>query len=198
MEDRIFAYHDNPAHVEAMRGGKVDCAASSPPFSFDLEKIGCTLLLSTKQLFPEGRPERVIATQGTFAEQKRDDLKRFLRAILRAFWFERDPDNFRYLVDMERRLRAISPNGDERDLRKVTSPTRFEGRSLPVDGRVPLEGLRQIAEEMKRTGEIGSNFSVASVLKDDVVKEAFRGLLSRKELEAQWQRVSEIMANWGH
>jgi ABC-type nitrate/sulfonate/bicarbonate transport system substrate-binding protein len=83
--DRIFAYHDNPAHVEAMRDGKVNCTASNPPFSSDLQKMGCTLLLSTEKLFLRGRPERVIAATTLFAKQNRDYLKRFMKTILRAF-----------------------------------------------------------------------------------------------------------------
>jgi hypothetical protein len=76
---------------------------------------------------------------------------------------------------------------------KCPLPTRFEGRSLPVDGRVPLDGLGQMAEEMKQTDEIDSNYSVERTLMDEIVKEAFNDLLARKELEAQWQRVSEIV-----
>ncbi len=67
-----------------------------------------------------------------------------------------------------------------------------------MDGRIPLHGLRQIAEEMKQTGEIYSNYSVERTLKDEIVKEASNDLLARKELEAQWQRVSAIVAKCGH
>jgi ABC-type nitrate/sulfonate/bicarbonate transport system substrate-binding protein len=198
VEDRIFAYHDTPDHAEALLQGRVDCAASSPPYSFDLKKTGCTLLLSTKELYPEGRPERVIAARGAMMEEKREELRKFLRAILRAFWFERDPANYAYLTDMEKRLRAASYDEDERGLRKVTSAERFEGRSLPVDGRIPLGGLKQIAEEMKRAGEIRSDFSVEGALRDATVKDAFEDLLSRKELESQWRRVCEIVVKWGY
>lgn len=198
VEEPIFAYHDTSDHADALLQGKVDCAASSPPFSFDLKRMGCTLLLSTKDLYPEGRPERVIAARGAMTEEKREELRKFLRAILRAFWFERNPDNYACLTEMEKRLRAASYDEDERSLRKVTSTERFEGRSLPVDGRVPLGGLRQIAEEMKRAGEIRPDFTVEGALRDDTVKDAFQDLQSRKELETQWRRVSEIVAKWGY
>jgi ABC-type nitrate/sulfonate/bicarbonate transport system substrate-binding protein len=198
VQERIFAYHETPNHAEALLQGKIDCAASAPPFSLDLRKWGCTLLLSTKDLYPEGRPERVIAARGIMTEQKKEDLRKFLRAILRAFWFERNPDNYAYLAEMERKLRAASYDEDERVLRKVTSETRFEGRSLPVDGRIPLGGLMQIAEEMKSAGEIRPDFTVEGALRDETVKQAFEDLMSRKELEAQWRRVSEMVTKWGY
>ena len=196
--DPIFAYHDTRDHADAMREGRVDCAASSPPFSLDLKKSGYPVLLSTKQLYPEGRPERVIAARGVMTEEKKDDLKNFLKAILRAFWFERNPDNFPYLTEMEKRLREASPSEDERALRKTNSAERFEGRSLPVDGRAPLGGLRQIADEMKMTGELRPDFSVEGALRDEIVQEAFQELRSRKGLETEWRRVCEIVEKWGY
>jgi ABC-type nitrate/sulfonate/bicarbonate transport system substrate-binding protein len=196
--DPMFAYHDTADHADALRAGQVDCAASGPPFSLELEKAEYTVLLSTKHLYPEGRPERVIAARGVMTEERKDELKKFFRAILRAFWFERDPDHFSYLSEMERKLREASPSEDERALRKANAPDRFEGRSLPVDGRAPLSGLKIIADEMKATGDLRADFSVKEALRDEIVTEAFQELRSRKALEGEWRKVCEIVEKWGY
>jgi ABC-type nitrate/sulfonate/bicarbonate transport system substrate-binding protein len=196
--DPMFAYHDTPGHADALREGRVDCAASAPPFSADLQRLGCRVLVSTKRLYPEGRPERVIAARARMIDQRRDELKSLLRAILRAFWFERNPDNFPFLNEMEKRLRAASPSEEERALRKELSPDRFEGRSLPVDGRAPMSGLKVIAEEMKDAGELRRDFPVEQALRGEIAEEAFQELRSRKALEGEWRRVCGIVEKWGY
>jgi ABC-type nitrate/sulfonate/bicarbonate transport system substrate-binding protein len=156
------------------------------------------VLLSTKQLYPEGRPERVIAARGRMTGEKKEELKKFLKAILRAFWFERNPDNFPYLNEMEKRLREATPSEDERGLRKSNSADRFEGRSLPVDGRAPLSGLEIIGEELKKAGKLRADFSVERSLRNEIVQEAFQELRARKELEHEWRKVCEIVEKWGY
>jgi len=198
VKDPIYAYHRTPEHVEAIRDGRVDCTASNPPFSQELEKMGCTLLLSPRKLFPQGRPMAVIAARRGVIEERVEDLRAFIRGILRGFWFERNPDNFTYLTDLEKRLRAASPSEEEQALRMLTSPERLEKRPLPIHGEVPIEGLRQIGEEMKNAGEIPRGFSVESVLKNGAAKNAFQDLRGRKELDEQLERVSRIVEKYGY
>ena len=143
VKNRIFAYHRTPDHVEAIRDGRVDCTASNPPFSQELEKMGCTLLLSPRKLFPQGKPMAVIAARRAVFEEREEDLRAFIRGILREFWLERDPGNFTYLSCLEKRLRAASPSEEEQALRMLTSPERLEKRPLPVRGEVPIDGLPQ-------------------------------------------------------
>ncbi len=198
VKDRIFAYHRTPEHVEAMREGRVDCTASSPPFSQELEKIGCTLLLSPRKLFPRGKPMSVIAARKSVIKERGQDLQALLRAILRAFWLVRDqPDNYSYVADLEKRLRSTSHSEDERALRMFTSPESLETMPMPLDGQVPMEGLKQIGEEMKRNSELPAGFPVENALMDSSVKEAFRDLRSRKELASQWERANRVMKKWG-
>jgi ABC-type nitrate/sulfonate/bicarbonate transport system substrate-binding protein len=198
VHDRIFAYHRTPDHVEAVKKGMVDCTGSSPPFSDELEKMGCKLILSARTLFPHGKPMSVIVARRAVIDEWGKDLRAFLRGMLRGFWFERNPDNFSYLVDLETRLRAASPNEDERALRMLTSPERLERRPLPVDGRVPVDGLREIAEEMKQEGEIPPRYRAEEVLVEEPVREAFASLRSRKDLAAEWERVMRVVEKQGY
>lgn len=198
VHDRIFAYHRTREHVDAMKEGKADCMQSSPPFSEELEKMGCSLILSARKLFPKGKPMAVIAARRSVVDERGQELKAFFRAILRGFWFERDPENFPYLADLEKRLRAASPSADERALRMLTSPDRLELRPLPVDGQVPIDGLREIAEEMKEAGELPLNYRVEGVLVEEPVRDAFENLMSRKELRSQWERVKRVVEKYGY
>ena len=80
----------------------------------------------------------------------------------------------------------------------LTSAERLEMRPLPISGDVPIDGLRQIGEEMKSAGEIPNEFSVEDVLRNDAAKKAFQDLRGRKELEAQWDRVSRTVEKYGY
>lgn len=80
----------------------------------------------------------------------------------------------------------------------LTSPERLEKRPLPIQGEVPIDGLRQIGEEMKNSGELPKEFSVESALKNDVAKQAFQDLRGRKELDEQWERVSRTVEKYGY
>jgi ABC-type nitrate/sulfonate/bicarbonate transport system substrate-binding protein len=197
VHDRIFAYHRTRDHVDALKEGKVDCMQSSPPFSEELEKMGCTAILSSRKLFPKGRPMGVIAARKRVIEERGVELRAFFRGIIRGFWAERNPENFSYLADLEKRLRAASPSADERALRLLTSPDHLEVRPLPVDGQVPIEGLREIADEMKDNGELPSNYNVDTALIGEPVRDAFEGLIARKEIQPEWQRMQRVVERLG-
>lgn len=197
--DRIFAYHRTRDHVDALMSGKVDCTQSSPPFSEELLRRGYTLLLDPRKLYPHGKPMAVVAARQAVIEERGRELRAFLRAILRAFWVMRDqPGNFSYVADLERRLRAASPNEDEQALRMFIVPEALETMPLPLDGQVPIEGLKEIGAEMKGEGELPVDFQVERALCDDAVKDAFGELRSRKALEAQWRRVARIIEKHGY
>jgi ABC-type nitrate/sulfonate/bicarbonate transport system substrate-binding protein len=96
-----------PENVEAMRDGRVDCTASSPTFTQELEKMGCTLLLNPRKLFPRGKPKSVITARNAVIEERGQELRAILRSILRAFWLVRDqPESLSYVADLEKRLRS--------------------------------------------------------------------------------------------
>jgi ABC-type nitrate/sulfonate/bicarbonate transport system substrate-binding protein len=198
VHNRIFAYHRTRDHVDALKEGKVDCMQSSPPFSEELEKMGCGIVLNTKKLFPKGRPMAVIAARKAVIEERGQDLRAFLRAILRGFWAERNQENFSYLADLEKRLRAKSPSADERALRLLTSPDHLEIRPLPVDGQVPIKGLQEIVEEMQQNGELPPNYNVEKVLVGEPVRNAFENLISRKDLQPEWQRMQRVVERLGY
>jgi len=198
VEDKIFAYHRTREHVVAMRDGRVDVVASSPPFTQELTEMGCTVLLSPRKLFPRGQPMSVIAARRTLIEDSGQDLRAFLRGILRAFWLIRDqPDNFAYVVDLEKRLRSASPNEDEQALRMFTSPEKLETMPLPLDGQVPLKSLELIAREMKVAGDIPENFSVQGALRDEAAQQAFRDLLGQNEFKSRWKHLSKVVEKYG-
>ena len=125
VQDPVFGYRNNPAHVEMLRSGKVNAITSSPPFSDQLEQEGYPVILDPNKVFPR-RPGKVIVAPRRTIEEREEELKAYFRAIIRSFWFMRDVRNFEYLHALEARLRKLTHNEDEQRLFIASAADRLE------------------------------------------------------------------------
>jgi ABC-type nitrate/sulfonate/bicarbonate transport system substrate-binding protein len=182
--DPVFGYRNNPNHMEMLRSGKVDAITSQPPFSDQLEKEGYPMILDPNTVFPR-RPGKLTVATGQMIEKRADELRAYFRAIIRAFWFMRDMNNFAYLSDLEKRLRKTNThNEDERGVVAiVTSPDRLENWALPIDGGITAEAVQRIADEMVKSGKLSRPMAAKDILRDDAVKQAYREVSTRPELK---------------
>jgi len=182
--DPVFGYRNNPNHMEMLRAGKVDAITSQPPFSDQLEKEGYPMILDPNTVFPR-RPGKLTVATGQMIEKRAEELRAYFRAIIRAFWFMRDMNNFAYLSDLEKRLRKTNThNEDERGVVAiVTSPDRLENWALPIDGGITEETVQRIVDEMVKAGKLSRPMAARNILRDDAVKLAYREVSSRPELK---------------
>jgi ABC-type nitrate/sulfonate/bicarbonate transport system substrate-binding protein len=195
--DPVFAYGNDPAHLDMLRSGRVDGMSSQPPFTEQLRQEGFPLLLDPFVIYPGGRPDKVIAATGRVLGERPDELRAFLRANIRAFWAMRDVANFAYLQDLETRYRAASHNDEERRLRIVTSIEKLEGWNVPIDGGVSRAALEQVIEELRTLGELDDPPHIDDVLRDDLVREAYREVSSRPELQPALSVALAARAKYG-
>jgi ABC-type nitrate/sulfonate/bicarbonate transport system substrate-binding protein len=182
--DPVFGYRNNPAHMEMLRSGRIEAITSQPPFSDQLEREGYRMILDPNKIFPR-RPGKLTVATGQMIERRAAELKAYLRAIIRAFWFMRDVSHFEYLRDLEARLRKTrTHNEDERGtVAIVTSPDRVESWALPIDGAIPASAIERIVGEMSAKGVLPNALPVADILREDAVNEAFREVSARSELK---------------
>lgn len=182
--DKVFGYRNNPAHADMLRSGKVDAITSQPPFSDQLEKDGFKMILDPNQVFPRRPGKITVATRRTI-DQRGDELRAYLRAITRSFWFMRDVSHFEYLRDLEARLRKTNTHNDEElHVAIVTAPDRVDSWAIPVDGGVAADSVERIMGEMERTGKLPKRRPVGEILRDDAVRHAYQELSQRPELQA--------------
>lgn len=195
--DPVFGYRNNPAHAEMLRAGKVDAVTSQPPFSDELEKDGYPMILDPNKIFPR-RPGKITIATAKTIEQRGDELRAYLRAVIRAFWFMRDVKNFAYLRDLEARLRRTNThNEDERRLAIVTSPDRLDSWALPIDGGVAPEAVERIVSEMRQSGKLQRKIAVDEVLRNGPVMEAYREVSGRAALTAARQTALAAVEKYG-
>ncbi len=195
--DPVFAYGNNPAHLDMLRQGKVDAMCSQPPYSGQLTAEGFPILLDPQILYPGGRPDKVaVATKRTI-EERGDELRAFLRANTRGFWHMRDNANYDYLRDLESRLRSQSHNDQERRVRIITSIEKVEGWTVPPDGGVSRAALQAVINELREVGELDVDVSVDDTLRDEAAIAAYDELKSRPELDPIRATISAAVEKYG-
>jgi ABC-type nitrate/sulfonate/bicarbonate transport system substrate-binding protein len=185
-------------HVDAIRGGRVECAPVPPWYAEDLLKEGCNVLVSPADQYPDGRPERIIAATGRVLEERPDMVKAFLRGMIRSYWFVRDmPKNYEYICNLEKRIRLLSPDPEERIVREPRSLRDLEAMPFPLDGKA--SGFEDMLKEEERLGELNYNVPpIKEVAAQDLVDEAYKELRARPELDEEYRRVSKIAEKWGY
>jgi ABC-type nitrate/sulfonate/bicarbonate transport system substrate-binding protein len=190
-------YH--PIHIKSLKSGKVDCIPVSVWEAEELKKEGFTALVTLKDQYPRGRPERTVGATGKILEERPDLVKSFLKGMIRAYWFMRDqPKNFEYVSNLERRLRRQSPDPEERKVRlSCDSPILLESMPFPIDG-LPT-GFEELLEEEKFCGNLDFEVpDIKEVCALDLVKEAYAELSQRESLKPEIERMKKVVQRWGY
>lgn len=197
VQDSVFGYRNNPAHIEMLRSGKVNAITSSPPFSDQLEKEGYPVILDPNKVFPR-RPGKVTVATRRAIEQRGEELKAYFRAIIRTFWFMRDVKNFEYLHDLEARLRKLTHNEDEqRNLFIASAPDRVDSWALPIDGGIEPQALDRIIQEMVKKGRLERPIPLKEVFRDEAVRAAYREVSSRAKLKPAFDTAMVVVEKYG-
>jgi ABC-type nitrate/sulfonate/bicarbonate transport system substrate-binding protein len=185
-------------HMQAIRSGRVECAPVPPWYAEDLLKEGCNVLVSPADQYPDGRPERIIAATGRILEERPDMVKAFLKGMIRSYWFVRDmPKNYEYVTNLEKRIRLLSPDPEERVVQKPRSLRDLEAMPFPLDGKAT--GFEDMLKEEERLGELNYNVPpIEEVAAQDLVDEAFTELRGRPQLQEEYSRVGKIAQKWGY
>jgi hypothetical protein len=159
----------------------------------ELKKEGFNALITLKEQYPNGRPERIIAATGRILEEKPDWVKSFLKGMIRSYWLMRDqPRNFEYVHRLERRLRYQSPDPEEKGVKlSCDDPRRIEAMPFPLDGLAT--GFEDLLREEKAAGDLNYDVpAIKDVCAFDLVKEAYAELMQREDLKADYDRVSQV------
>jgi ABC-type nitrate/sulfonate/bicarbonate transport system substrate-binding protein len=163
----------------------------------ELENAGLAVVQDFSSAYPHGRPDRVIVSSNRVLEERRADVKAFLRAILRTYWFVRDVRNFFYFQNLERRLRRQSPNHFEqvRPVHAKSLEWMEKHQAYPIDGLAT--GLEEYAKEMVVLGDV-KNINLEKVLRQDLMREAFEELSARAEIKPELERAREVVQRIGY
>ena len=182
----------------ALRDKKVDAAFVDGIDLPSVQEDGYAMLLDVASKYPDGRPDRVIAATGQALEEQPDQIRAFLRAMIRAYWFVRTmPDNIKVTTAVERRLRRYSPDPDEpKRMLQFGSAEHAERMPFPIDGHA--SGFEQYLKEAVAIGTIPEYIEPAEITRLDLARQAYEDLVARPELKEDHERVQQVVARYGY
>lgn len=182
----------------ALRDGRIDVGFLDGVAIRSMLDEGYNLLLDVQKQYPQGRPDRVIAATGKALAEKPEELKAFIKGMVRAYWFLRTmPENLLVTQAIEKRLRRQSTDPDEpKRLPQFGSADHAEMMPFPFDG-IPT-GLEQYLDEQVYTGRLGSKVKADDLVRLDVAREAFAELSSREDLRSDLARAKQVAAKYGY
>ncbi len=183
-------------NTKALRDGTLEVAFIP---SIDIEPLledGFNNLFNIVEEYPKGRPDRVIVATKQAVEEKRDEIKAFVKGMMRAYWFMRFGENFNYLRNLEIRLRRDSYDKDERSRPLVNkSPKHSEILPFPYDAK-PTQ-LDAYLHEAVAMGELDAYVPSEQLVDFSLLEEAFAELEAKPELKPDIDRAREICERWG-
>ncbi|MFB3887434.1 MAG: ABC transporter substrate-binding protein [Thermodesulfobacteriota bacterium] len=148
------------------------------PELFDIvRKAGYNILAERSETFPDGLPDRVVATTGKVLKNYSKTVKAVLKGIIRGYRFARDPRNAKEIREMYLTY-DWGKKGfgwGEFDEERVDEMVR-SARILPPDGRVSVSGLEALIGEAKTSGKLPKNFTKEQVLRLEILQEAVKDL----------------------
>ena len=181
VQNQAFAYGGMTSdHLDWLRSGRVDALIIGGAHAKELAADGYPLLAQkTMSEDPDARrPTRVIVATAKTIESRAGELGAFLRGNIRGFWFLENPDNYPFVLDMEKRLRKATHNEDEQGNQYFARPEGTSG-SAQANGQVSHAGLGSVIAEMVDFGELDAPIAVDDVLRDELVRSGYEQLRAR-------------------
>ena len=183
----------------ALREGRVDAGFVPATEGKELLDEGFNLLINLAKQYPKGRPDRIIVATQELLDQREDWVVSYVKGMIRSYWFMRTmPDNFRYVHNLERRMRMQSHDPEERTIRlSCETPAHCEEMPFPIDG-MP-SNFEDYLQEWVDLGEleVEDTKCLEQSLRLDVTKAAFDDLAARPELQPDLDRAREVAKRIG-
>lgn len=162
------------ARYTALQQGQIDATVVSSPFEFVAEDEGMSNLGGLVELEPEFN-SAVIVVSESFADSRRDDLVRFLRAYVRALEWIHDPANEADLIERSARITELDPEVLQQAY-DYWIGGEFGELMFPPDGRISVPSLENVAEGYVDIGVTDTAPDVDGFVDDQYIDEALETL----------------------
>ena len=171
-------------NLDWLRSGRVDALIIGGAHAKELAEEGYPLLAEKNVSKDDDarRPTRVIVATAKTIDSRAEELGAFLRGNIRGFVFLQKPENYQFVLDMEKRLRKATHNEDEQGNQYFARPEGTSG-SAQVNGQVSHAGLGSVISEMVDFGELDAPIAVDDVLRDEIVRGGYEQLRVRGMME---------------
>jgi NitT/TauT family transport system substrate-binding protein len=168
-EIKVIALGADRGRLSALKEGLIDVAAVSPPVDFEGKKMGFVILARAYELF--NFPFHGLATHNRKIKERPDEVKRVLRAMIKASRFIRE--------NREKGIEVLM-QWAKVDQDQAAAAYDSDVRVLNTDGTIPEDGLRLVIEQASKEARITREFSGLDVSDQTIVQQAQRELGIRR------------------
>lgn len=164
-EIKVVALGSDRARFAALREGIVDVAVISPPADVEGKKIGMNVLARAYELF--NFPFVGLGANGKKLKEKPDEVKKVLKALIRANRFIR-----------ENREGTIQTLAEWSRTSRESAAASYDGtyKVFNLDGSIPEDGLRSVIDQARQALKMTREVSPAEVSDTSLLREAQREL----------------------
>ncbi|MEX0805514.1 MAG: ABC transporter substrate-binding protein [Candidatus Binatia bacterium] len=159
-EAKVLAVGPDPARLAAMKENLISATLASPPADVEGKRMGFNILLRTYEAFRF--PTVSLCTTDTKIKQRRQEIKRTLKALIRGQ---------RFLV--ENRAEAIQVLMEWAKTDKESAMAAYDASAeiFSPDGSGPDEGLRFLVDEAKNEAKIRREISLREIADETILRE---------------------------
>ncbi|MBI2985934.1 MAG: ABC transporter substrate-binding protein [Deltaproteobacteria bacterium] len=175
--DVIFIAHTGASSFRSIAPrldrGEIQARVVHKAYASDFKRAGYPILADLEEYLPNGYQLRAIATNGPFLEKNEGAVISFLRGMIQAYRFMKDPKNHPEMM-------AIIRDSDlefEKDMDQSMWDEEYPLiPAIPADGSINVAGLQIILDEEKIARRISQAMAVDRILRLEYVQKALQGI----------------------
>ncbi|MBI4490680.1 MAG: ABC transporter substrate-binding protein [Deltaproteobacteria bacterium] len=171
--DVIFIAHTGASSFRSIAPkldrGEMQARIAHKAYANDFKQAGYPILADLEEYLPNGYQLRAIAAKGSFLDQNREAVVGFLRGIIRAYRFMKNPDNHPEMMGIIQRSDLEFEEDMDQSMWEEEYPL-IPG--IPADGSINVAGLQIILDEEKLVKRVSPAMTVDRILRLEYVEKA--------------------------
>ncbi len=175
--DVIFIAHTGASSFRSIAPkldrGEIQARIAHKAYARDFKQAGYPILADLEEYLPNGYQLRAIAVKGSLLDQSSAAVIGFLRGIIQAYRFMKNPGNHAEMMEIIRRSDLKFEEDMDQGMWQEEYPL-IPG--IPANGSVNVAGLQIILDEEKLAKRVSETMTVDKILRPEYVERAARNL----------------------
>jgi NitT/TauT family transport system substrate-binding protein len=149
--------------------GEIQARTAQKAYAEDFRRAGYPILADLEDYLPHGYQLRAIAAKGSFLEGNGETVVGFLKGIIRAYRFMKEPKNHPEMMEIIKNSNLEFEEDMDQGMWEEEYPLIS---AIPADASVNIRGLEVILEAEMTAGRVSQAMTVEKILRLEFVKKA--------------------------
>ena len=175
----ILASGGAPERLAALMTGTLDATVLSPPETVSASRAGLTILANLGDL-NASFPQTLIMVRRSFLANKRETVKRFVRAYSEAI--------YEFKTNKERAIKVYASRLKQKDQTILEETHDFFGPKFSFPPRVDRGGIQNALELVRQSTEVKGEINLAQFVDESLIDELDKEGFFKKLSEARTKK----------